>query len=114
VTRVVVYKNLGAYNWAQPQDKQWQVVVEYGDHKISQVFPREEEPSISCPPSEVIEQISTQLESLWICTSRDEKRRVIAEFRKIAEQMDSDWAKQKIASLEKNITELRQYVIDYD
>ena len=107
-----VYKNLGAYNWADRSQKQWQLVVRLDDgSSISELFPEDEEPEIDgLPPSEVVELISVRNESYFFRSSREEQRAKIAFVRENAEAIDTSWAAKRIACLRKNIESMQREV----
>jgi hypothetical protein len=111
--RCYITKNLGAYNWANTQEKQWSVQVLMPDGKmLSEMWPEDEEPDTDgLPPSEVIELIVTRTKSYWVSTRRGETLARIEQFRPMFAQMDDAWAREQIKSLERRITSLRHYLI---
>lgn len=80
---------------------------------ISEHWPIDDEPDIDdAPPSEVVELISERLESYWLNTAREEKRKVIEWAREHAEEIDSQWAKIQIEQKQKLIERLQDEIDD--
>jgi hypothetical protein len=109
------YKTKGRFNWAS-NEQEWQVVLRASNGMgISELWPLDEEPEIDgLPPSEVVEIIAKRLESYWINTEREAKRKKVEWFRQHAELIDSGWARNRIEGLRKQIDDLSRYVLDAD
>jgi hypothetical protein len=107
------YKTKGRYNLLS-SDEQWQVVLRASNGKIvSETF--DDEPEIDdLPPSEVAEVLSARIEGFLFSSARENQRATIAWFRENAELIDSDWARNRIASLRQQIDDLSRYVLDAD
>lgn len=103
-------KNLGRYNLAS-NEKDWSVQVKLPDGApakwIGESWPEDEEPYIEDePPSVVIEMIAERLESHWLSTSREEKRKTINWCRENYETLDAKWAEREIRMTQGQIERL--------
>jgi hypothetical protein len=107
------YKEKGRFNLLS-NDQQWHVVLRASNGKVlSQTF--DDEPEIDgLPPSEVVEVLSTRIESFLFSSEREKQRTVIAWFREHADLIDSGWARNRIESLHNQIDDLSRYVLDAD
>lgn len=97
--KITVSTNVGSYDICHPNQKQFVVRVsglpkESGLTVLTENWDEDDAPSISddTPLSEVIELISTRLESYWISTKREPHRAVIAWCREHTEELDRIWA----------------------
>lgn len=111
-----IIERKGSYDLIHPEKKQWQVAIsglpeDAPNQAVSAMFD-EEQGIDDLPPSEVVEFISDKIESLWISTSREEKRETIEWIRENAERLDKIWAKKEIERTKKEIKRLQSYVDD--
>ena len=116
VKSVSIFKNLGRYNLAS-NEKSWcvEIVAMFADENIavSETWDADDEPdTYGLPPSEVLELISSRVESYWISTARDKQRKKINSLREHSGRLDDAWARGMIESLNKRIKSLRQYLLD--
>lgn len=105
-------KTKGRYNICS-NEIQWCVHLVAGDIRVSETWDEDDEPYIDNEmPSEVAERMRERLESYWIATRREENLKKYDAIRENAEQIDSEWAKGKIESLQKEIARLQRYVME--
>jgi len=102
IKSVQIYSDLGAYNFCEPHEKQWQlsfrVVHADGVTSISEFFPEDDEPDWMYP-IEALELIAARLERYWLSTKRDKNRKTIALLRENLPEIERVYAEAKVKAL---------------
>lgn len=117
--KVFYGKTLARFNFCS-DDKEWQVYLHTPFGKLSELWPRDEEPEIDdLLPTEVIDLIEKRLATYWVHTGRDEKRKVIAELRAHADEINTMWceygvevARERLKQAERRLESLREDIDD--
>lgn len=110
---VHVSSNVGQY-YITSNEKQCCITVRTNRGlAVSELWPVDKAPDVDgVPPSEVIDLIAARSKSYWISTGREKTLAEIEKMKEISAEMDSAWAKDHIARLDREIKSYRQYIIE--
>ena len=114
--KVFISKSLGAYNWANPGQKQWSVelrVMGLQDSPLvlSATLEEDDEPDIDgFSPSEVMDLLVQRFESYIIDTNREKRRTSLAWMRENTEEIDKAWAASRVESFREEVEILNRKI----
>lgn len=90
-------------------ESQWQVVLCTPAGTVSELWPEDEEPeTIDELPSTVLDLIEERLNSYWINTGREDKRKTIAAMRETIDAADREWLQQRITKAKEDLARWEQ------
>lgn len=96
----------GHFNFANPSEKQWQLILRTPFGNLNEFF--DEEPYYDNCVEDVVEIISQRLESYWASSSRKEKREIIAMIRENLSECELLSREAELVRIDKSLERLNK------
>ena len=111
---VSFYQTSGHYDWMHPENRQWQIILNAGDFKISEVFDEEQDIS-DMLPTDVAELILERSEHYLYKSNKVQVQERVQWIRDHANEVNDEYLERQIGFLRTRIHDLElQFSEDYN